>query len=123
MIQTIPSTAYPIGTTAFGPFTIGAGFTKLQLSLLRESWPDSAGVEIISIEAVVSFDSGASWSGVLGVNPSIQFGCAGGVLPDDKFGQPQLASVMTCPLVTPCQIKGRVTLQQALTTTITLTIT
>lgn len=125
MAQTfiVPSQAYPAGVTPVGPFTIAAGSSVLKLSLLRQGWPDSGGVEIISIEAVVSFDNGVSWSGELGINASIQFGCAGGVLPNDKFGLPQLASVMTIPITTPCQMKGRVTLQQPLTTTITIALT
>ncbi len=120
---TIPSTLYPAGTTAWGPITIPSGNTKLTITLTRESWPDSAGVEIISIEAVVSFDNGQTWSGELGVNPTFQFGTAGGDLPLDKFGQPQTTSRAIWPIVTPCRIKGVVTLTQPLTTAITVALT
>lgn len=125
MAQTfvVPSRAYNAGVTPFGPFTVGAGFTQVKLTLLRESWPDSGGVEIIAIEAVVSFDGGVTWSGELGVNPSFGFGTAGGVLPNDKFGQPQVVSAVgPWVIASPYQIKGRVTLQQPLTTTITVTL-
>lgn len=119
---TIPSQQYAAGPHPFGPVSMASG-SRIQLSLLRQSWPDSGGAEIISIEAVTSLDGGQTWSGVLGVNPSIQFGCAGGQLPNDKFGQPVNSSVLTTSIQTPCQIKGRVVLQQPLTTTITITVT
>lgn len=112
----IPSALYPPGVIGWGPFVVATG-TRIQVSLLREAWPDSGGVEIIAIDAEQSHDGGASWQ------PFVGFGCAGGVLPDDKFGLPQLASVLTTAVVTPCRLRGTLTTQQAVTTTITVTIT
>jgi hypothetical protein len=117
-VFTVPSHNYPAGATPFGPIDVPAGSTRIDIGLLRESWPDSGGAEIISIVAEFSFDGGVTWPRAEG------FGCAGGVLPLDKFGQPQLTShVGPWIITTPCRVRGVVTLSQPLTTTITLTLT
>lgn len=113
---TVPSHAYSVGTTPFGPFTVSSG-SQIKVTLTRENWPDSAGVEIISIEADISFDNGATWQLLT------QFGSAGGTLSLDKNGQPRTTSWLTCAITTPCQIKGRVILAQPLQTAITIAIT
>lgn len=112
---TVPSRAYPAGVTNYGPFTVNAG-TTIKIGLLREAWPDSNGEEIISLDAEVSFDGGNTWDFLF------QFGTAGGTLPLDRNGNPQNTSSVMSGLTTPCRLRGTVTLQQPLTTTVTITI-
>jgi hypothetical protein len=114
---TIPSQAYVAGLHPFGPFSIASG-SQLAFSLTRENWPDSAGVEIIEILVHTSQDGGVTWSNPYG------FGAAGGTLPLSTKGFPQdVSGPFKLPLVTPCQIKGTVNLQQGLTTSIGIVIT
>lgn len=113
---TVPSRTYPAGSTLFGPFTITAGSTHVKASLTRAGWPDSGGAEIISIEIERSTD-GVNWSFFF------QFGTAGGVLPNDRNGQPVTSSSLETAIVTPCQLRGTAILQQPLTTIITVALT
>lgn len=112
----IPSRQYAAGVHPFGPFSVPSG-SQIQVSLTRENWPDSGGQEIISIEIDSSLDGGQTFSLLT------QFGTAGGVLPNDKFGNPVTSNTLTTSIVTPCQLRGRVILQQALTTAVSVSIT
>lgn len=129
MIFTVNSRSYPAGSTIVGPFSIPAGFVTVSLSLTRENWPDTGGVEIIRIEGICSHDGGNTWTDldgtprVLGINPEFSFGAAGGVLPNDKFGQPVTTNKAgPWRIVTPCQIKCAVFLLQSLNTAVTVEV-
>lgn len=115
----IPSQAYTAGLHPFGPFSVGAGFTDIAISLTRENWPDSGGHEIIELLAEYSTDAGVTWSIPQG------FGSAGGTLPPStKTGLPQdVSGPFHIDIVSPCQLKGTVELQQALTTRVGIVVT
>lgn len=113
---TIPSRQYTAGVHPFGPFTVATG-SQIQVSLTRENWPDSAGEEIINIQIEISTDNGQTFDSLVG------FGTAGGVLPPDKFGNPQTSNTLTSSLTTPCRLRGTVTLQQPLSTAVSVSIT
>jgi len=106
---TIPSRQYPAGDTAFGPINIPAGVSSLNVTLTRESWPDSQGQEIIEIKI---FANGTFLCA---------FGMAGGVLPNDKFGNPVTTSSLAIQCPSPFTLTGVATLQQPLTTAIAIT--
>lgn len=115
---TFPNRRYNQGTDTFGPVSVPVGASRLTMRATRDNWPD-IGSEVIQIIAQLSFDGGNTWIDWGG------FGAYGG---DARQRDGSIAAESTFGIQLPDtqnpqrQLRGRVTVNRALDTAITVTV-
>lgn len=115
---TFPNRRYNQGTDTFGPVNVPVGAVQLTMRATRDAWPE-IGSEVVQIIAQLSFDGGNTWIDWGG------FGAFGG---DIHQRDGSIAAESTFNIQLPDtqnpqrQLRGRVTVNRALNTAITVNI-
>lgn len=129
---TVPSRAYGVGTSLWGPFAINAGVSMITVDVLRDPSLNLPGVEVLRVRAVCSFDGGVTWlattmpstePGDLTTAPAMEFGMDGTPFTLDRNGNHVTSITYRTSITSPCQVKGELIVSVAATTTVTVTLT
>jgi hypothetical protein len=112
-IFTIPEATYPIGLFVSPEVALADNITRIGITLTRIAWP-GAGSLVVDLFAEVSLDGGANWIFIGGGSD------VGGDLLDPR-GFPRVTNfLITCPVGVGRKLRGKVTTNVILRTTITL---
>lgn len=57
----IPNTPLPVGDTVFGPFTVNAGVSSIELHFPPRLQPNSGGAVLSQLWIAISLDGGVTW--------------------------------------------------------------
>lgn len=115
---TFPNRRYNQGVDTFGPVAVPVGASQLTLKATRDAWPQ-IGSEIIQVIAQMSFDGGNTWIDWGG------FGAYGGdaIQRDGSIAPESTFNIALPDSQNPQrQLRGRVTVNRALNTAITVTV-